>query len=226
MPRLLSQAQYARKAKYSRARITQLVKQRVIILKNDKVDPAQADAAIAANIDRSRREKAEKKIKWPKPPQLEFTGNGFNTEHQKETPQNPFNNGNGGKGYEGKSLTETRRDLTLLKIETENLKKQLTEIDLKLRLGELIERSEVLSLFSYRIQIVKHGLLSFYRSLPPLLVGKDAREISDILKTKTWDLLERFSQKTGILRTIKYESKKRILARRKRTLASAKIDIR
>lgn len=222
MARLLTQSQFARRSGYSRARISQLVKQGVIILKNQKVDPAQAEPAIEANIDRSRRLKSEAKSRSGKTLQMELLPNGFNNDSKNAMPQGPFNTQSGnGKGYEGKSLTETRRDLTLLKISTEDLKRQLKEIDLRIKLGELIERSEVLGLFTYRIQIVRQGLLSFHRSLPPLLVEKDAREISDILKERVFDLLDRFSQRTGILKRKSHGRKKRILARRTETVAPA-----
>lgn len=231
MARLLTRAQYARrgwrdpqtgqKTKYTRQRITQLVKQGVITLKGDKIDPAQADAAIAANVDHSRHIKEEKKKVAAKTPQMEFSGNGFNNDRKNAIPQNSFNTQSSNeKGYEGKSLTETRRDLTVLKINHEDLKRQLTEIDLRIKLGELIDRSEVLGLFTYRIQIVKQGLLSFHRSLPPLLAGKDAREISDILRRKVLDLLDRFSEKTGILKGTRH-AKKRTLARRDRSLETS-----
>jgi hypothetical protein len=61
MARLITQAQFARRSGYSPARITQLVKEGVITLTKGKIDAAQAEAAIEANIDRSRQLKSQAK---------------------------------------------------------------------------------------------------------------------------------------------------------------------
>ncbi len=132
MPRLLTRAQFARKTKYSRARITQLVKQGVIILKNGKVDPIQANAAIEANIDRSCQLKAEARAKSIRKPQMEFQGNGFNTERKNGNDSNGFNTDQ----QTGlPSLTEVRRDHELKKMEK-------TEIEIEVRRGLLVPKDE------------------------------------------------------------------------------------
>jgi hypothetical protein len=60
--RLLSQSGFAKRIKLSRARVTQLVKEGVIVLVNGKyVDPDQATHAIEERIDRRRFPTARKK---------------------------------------------------------------------------------------------------------------------------------------------------------------------
>ena len=90
------------------------------------------------------------------------------------------------------SLTEERR----LKVQVDRKLKELTYL---VETKNLIPRDEILSMFLARIQMVKQGLLSFCRILPPMLVGKDAREMADILKMQTRQLLERYSQGGGVL---------------------------
>ncbi len=60
MKRLILQSQYARRTGYSRARITQLVKQGVIELVDGKVDPLQAEIAIREKVFRPRRLRSQK----------------------------------------------------------------------------------------------------------------------------------------------------------------------
>ncbi len=50
----ISQSEYARRRGVSRQYVSRLVKEGVIRLKNGKVDPAQADAALAARRDPAR----------------------------------------------------------------------------------------------------------------------------------------------------------------------------
>ncbi len=85
------------------------------------------------------------------------------------------------------SLQEEKR----LKVQVE---RKLKEITLLVETRELIPRSEILNEFSQRINAVKSGLIIFYRSLPPLLVGKDARQMSEIIKAQVFHLLDKFSR--------------------------------
>jgi hypothetical protein len=90
------------------------------------------------------------------------------------------------------SLTEERR----LKVQVD---RKLKELEYLVETKNLVPRDEILGMFVARIQMVKQGLLSHSRVLPPMLVGKDAREMSDVIKTQTRLLLERFSQGGGVL---------------------------
>ena len=85
------------------------------------------------------------------------------------------------------SLQEEKR----LKVQVERKLKELTYL---VETKELIPRSEILNEFLQRINAVKSGLIMLHRSLPPALVGKDARQMSEIIKGRVYHLLERFSR--------------------------------
>jgi hypothetical protein len=173
MARLLTQAQYARKTKYSRARINQLVKQGVIILKKGKVDPVQAEAAITANIDRSRQSRSEKKSKSQQSPQMNLLQSVFNTDHQNGAKTNGFNT-------EIKtipSLTDVKRDHELRKIEK-------IELEIKAKRGQLIPKGEALKYFIHHGIAVKLALLNLPRRVAPTLANlTDPKEIEIFLSS-------------------------------------------
>lgn len=89
------------------------------------------------------------------------------------------------------SLTEER----LKKVQIE---RKLKELEYMVEMKELIPKEEILGEFLARIAIVKQGLMSFHRSLPPILFGKEPREMSDILKKYEWQLLDKYSRRSGI----------------------------
>jgi len=99
------------------------------------------------------------------------------------------------------SLTEERR----LKVQVE---RKLKELEYMVETKELIPKEEILNEFLARIMIVKQGLMSFHRSLPPILFGKEPREITDILKRHTWQLLDKFSRRSGIFASVQGRKKK------------------
>lgn len=69
------------------------------------------------------------------------------------------------------------------------------ELEYRRRLGELIERSEVESLFVSRVLAVKQGLLNLSRALPPLLAAcQNEREMEAIIAGKVRELLEEFAR--------------------------------
>ena len=90
--------------------------------------------------------------------------------------------------------------LTDARLENIKLKNDLLTMEKLLKTGELIPRIEILNEFLARIAIVKQGLMSFHRALPPILYGKDAREMANILKRHTWQLIGKFSKKSGVLK--------------------------
>jgi hypothetical protein len=199
MARLLTRSQYARrgwrdpktgeKIKYTRQRITQLVNQGVITLKGDKIDPAQADIAIASNIDRSRRMKEEKKKHAAKTPQLKFLGNGFNNESKTSTPGDSFNTEGGNeKGYEGKSLTETRRDLEEKKI-------ILHEIKIKELRGDLVPKGEATKMVIGLGLAVKQALMNLPRRLADILATMtEPKEIEIFLRSEIKNIIQILEQ--------------------------------
>ena len=101
MAKLITQAQFARKQKLSRGRISQLVKAGIIILVNGRVDPAQAEKAIKDKVNRSRQMDLELK---PQP--------------EKKSSQTQIDSND-------LSLTEVRRNHELLKAELTALQLQI-----------------------------------------------------------------------------------------------------
>lgn len=85
------------------------------------------------------------------------------------------------------SLQEEKR----LKVQVERKLKELTYL---VETKELIPRSEIQNEFLQRISAVKSGLIMLHRSLPPALIGKDARQMSEIIKEKVFHLLDKFSR--------------------------------
>ncbi len=76
----------------------------------------------------------------------------------------------------------------------------LRELELLVKEGKLIPKDEVLAEFTSRILIVKSGLLVLPRMIAALLVGKDERQVMDMLRKAVEELLERFSRKGGVLK--------------------------
>ena len=93
--------------------------------------------------------------------------------------------------------TETLTELKKEKMEIEN---ELKRIELLLKKGELIPRHEVLQLFLDRISVVKSGLLSLHRSLVFKLDGQDPYAWSGIIKSEVYNLLNKFSRRSGPLK--------------------------
>jgi hypothetical protein len=186
MARLLTQAQFARKTKYSRARITQLVKQGVIILKNGKVDPAQAEAAIEANIDRSRRLKAENKSKTDRSPQMELLPNGFNNGPKNGIVKNEFN-----ADPSPPSLTDTRRDHEILKM-------KLTEVQLKTKKGQLVPKGEATKMIVAMGSAIKLAFLNLPRRLADILATMtEPKEIEIVLRSEIKNIIHILEQSHG-----------------------------
>jgi len=76
---------------------------------------------------------------------------------------------------------------------------ELKEMELRQRQGELIEAKNVEKFFVARIIAVKQGLLTLSRSLPPLLYGKNEREMEAIISKKVRELLEGFARQQTIM---------------------------
>jgi len=85
------------------------------------------------------------------------------------------------------SLTEER----LKKVQIE---RKLKELEYMVETKELISREEMISDELGMAGIFKTALLSFHRSLPPILFGREVREISTIIKKETWNILNRLNR--------------------------------
>jgi hypothetical protein len=97
----------------------------------------------------------------------------------------------------GRGDTES---LTELKKEKMTIENELKRIELLLKQGELIPRAEILQLFLDRISVVKSGLLGLHRSLVFKLDRQDPHAWSGIIKAEVYDLLNKFSRRSGPLK--------------------------
>ncbi len=79
------------------------------------------------------------------------------------------------------------------------MKARIAELDLKERQGQLISLDEVRSQWVGRIIEVKTALMSVPRKLPPLLEGKEKRDMEAILEAELRYILERFARLGGHL---------------------------
>jgi len=96
-------------------------------------------------------------------------------------PRQPELSAERGKDYEDSRLKRTRRELL--------------ELDLRQRRGDLIPRKEVGQLFVARIMAVKQGLLVLARALPlQLATCRHEREMEPIITRAVRNLLETFSR--------------------------------
>jgi len=91
------------------------------------------------------------------------------------------------------SLTDERRELV-------RIQRQLKEIELLVKKGELIPKEIVLSEFLERISYVKPDLAALDKRINPQLEGKNFRERAAVLKKYGRDLLTKYSRKGGFLK--------------------------
>lgn len=85
------------------------------------------------------------------------------------------------------SLAEQRRLYWAAKAERERLAVEREK-------GELLPKAEIAVEWSARVREVANGLQSLAMRLPPLIAGKDAREVRDIVKHNVRQILENFSR--------------------------------
>lgn len=195
MPRLLTQAQFARKLKCSRARISQLVKQKVIILKDGKVDPTQANAAIDANIDRTRHIRSEagrqsakirikKELEKPRTkesPQMQLIPGMLNTDPKKGSHPDGFNTD---PQVGITSLTEERR-------QHEAVKKEISKLKLEIERGSLVPRDQAIEWLSLLVSNAKARFLGLPKRMAgPLAPPMTEREVEYLLRTEIRGILE------------------------------------
>ena len=91
-----------------------------------------------------------------------------------------------------KTLADARRQK--IEIETE-----LRRLELLIRQGELIAKTEVSALFTDRISIIRSGLVNFHRVIESKMMGHDLSELGGIVKGEAINLLERYSRRSGPL---------------------------
>ena len=75
-----------------------------------------------------------------------------------------------------------------------NIERQLKELKLSIRSGDLIPKSDLPALIGERRKSVKKGLSFLCRSLQKKLTGKDSREMGEIIKAEVQRFLEKMSK--------------------------------
>ena len=99
-----------------------------------------------------------------------------------------------------KPLKGITSDLTGERTKFVQIQRELKTLELMVKRGDLIAREEVLGEFMNRIGIVKQGLLSLHRYLPPILGGLEPKQMAGVIKKYCHELLDKFSRKGGILK--------------------------
>jgi len=163
MARLLTQSQFARRIKLTRGRISQLVKAGVIQLVKGKVDPIQAETAINAKVDRTRQLPLELKSNQEK---RSVPNQSVSNGYPAETNSNVL------------SLTDVRRN-------HEQIKAELTELQLQVKRGELIPKGEQIKWLIALGTAAKLAFLNLPKRLAPILAGmQDEKKIELLLRTE------------------------------------------
>ena len=165
MVKLITQAKFARKIKLTPGRISQLVKERVILLVSGRVDPIQAEKAIRDKVDRSRQLDLELKSKSQK------ISSSTKTDQIDQKDSNNL------------SLTDVRRNHEMLKAE-------LTALHLQIKRGELIYKGEQIK---WLISLGTAAKLAFQnlpkRLAPVLAIITDPKKIELITRTEIYQII-------------------------------------
>jgi phage terminase Nu1 subunit (DNA packaging protein) len=80
------------------------------------------------------------------------------------------------------------------------MKARIAELELRKLSGELISREEVYQQFVARILEIGRALSALSRKLPPLLEGKEKRDMEEIIEGETRIIRERFARPGGHLK--------------------------
>ena len=174
---LISQSEYARRRGVSRQYVSRLVKQGVIALENGKVDPVQADAAMAARRNPARPER-RKQVKTETqrvrgmPPQ------------DAAVSAEPVQLPGSGSGDLPKMLLKTR-------IKSELEKGKLLEIKARVEAGKYVDADEVKVAAFNKARIVRDGLLNIPDRMALLLAAEDnEHKVHDLLTSEIRTALE------------------------------------
>ncbi len=169
---LISQAEYARRRGVSRQYVGQMVAKGVIRLSNRKVDPDQADAALASVREPARPErKTTSKTGATPTPEV----------HTSETPSLPHS------GDLPTLLLKTR-------IKSEVEKAKLLEIKARVEAGKYVDADEVKAAAFNSARVVRDALLNIPERLAAVLAAEnDESRIHALLHTEIRSALEDLS---------------------------------
>ncbi len=173
----ISQSEYARRRGVSRQYVSRLVKEGVIRLRNGKVDPAQADAALAARRDPARP--MRRKTAGPKAQGAPRTS----TQDVPVSVDAATLSGSAG-GDLPKMLLKTR-------IKSELEKGKLLEIKARVEAGKYVDADEVKVAAFNKARVVRDGLLNIPDRLAALLAAEsDEHKVHELLASEIRAALE------------------------------------
>lgn len=179
MTKLISQAEYARRRGVSRQYVSRLVRDGVIALHDGKIDPASADAALAARRDPARpvRRKAggsEAELSQTQEPSA----------GDAPTPSETVRLPGGAGGDLPKMLLKTR-------IKSELEKGRLLEIKARVEAGKYVDADEVKVAAFNKARIVRDGLLNIPDRVASMLAAEtDEHKVHELLSMEIRAVLE------------------------------------
>jgi len=180
---LITQAQFARRIKLTKGRISQLVKERVIVLVNGKVDPIQAEKAIRNKVDRTRQLHLELKSQS----QTKFSTAQIEAKSETQKEVQTTNQGD----YDPFSLTGARRDHELLKAE-------LTALQLQIKRGELIPKGEQIKWLIALGSATKLAFQGLPKRLAPIVrLYDDEKKIEVIIRDEIYKIIRELEKPLG-----------------------------
>jgi hypothetical protein len=99
-----------------------------------------------------------------------------------------------------KARPSGKETLTDLKSQKERLEIKLKEFEVKTKEQEMVFKKDFLQEYATRVNMVRSGLLSLAKSLPPRLIGKTERNMMSVIDEDVRKILEQFARKTGALK--------------------------
>jgi hypothetical protein len=173
----MTQAEWARRHGFSRQYVSRLVSKGVVHLINGKVDPAQADAALAAIREPARP------ARRTKPTQ---TGRGHRSAAAPSSPE--------ASGPEPLSLPHGGDLPTLLlktRIKSEVERARLLEIKARVEAGKYVDADEIKVAAFNRARVVRDSLLNIPDRLAGVIAAEsDAQKVHAMLATEIRQALE------------------------------------
>jgi hypothetical protein len=169
---LITQAEWARRHGFSRQYVSRLVKQGIVRLRDGRIDPAQADAALAAMRDPAR------------PLRRGVVQNEAQREPAREVADRPAVRPTS----DSLALPQSGDLPTLFlrtRIKSEVERARLLELKAKVESGRYVDAEEVSAAAFNRARIVRDALLSIADRLAPILAAEsDAAAIHAALSSE------------------------------------------
>ena len=169
---LMTQADWARRHGFSRQYVTQLIKKGVVRLSDGKIDPGQADVALAAVRDPAR---VERRSGSPR----------------QDAPARPFSVDRPRDGAAPASGGDLPTLFLKTRIKSEVERARLLEIKAKVEAGKYVDADEVKVAAFNKARVVRDNLLNIPGRLAPLTAGSsDAHACFRLIDTEIRRVLE------------------------------------